>query len=71
MNSLTRWKRVATGMFLPAAIVALIFTGQAQAQSDVSTDQWKFSITPYLWLPNVNGTLKYSVPPGATGSPEV
>ena len=35
-----------------------------------AAEQWTFSITPYLWLPNINGTLKYSVPPG-TGSPEV
>ena len=65
---------------IPGAVLALlmltvifapIFTAQAQAQSDAPpADEWKFSITPYLWLPNVNGTLKYSVPPGA-GSPEV
>jgi hypothetical protein len=30
-----------------------------------------FSVTPYLWLPNIDGTLKYGVPPGAGGSPEV
>ena len=28
---------------------------------------WTFSITPYLWMPNINGTLKYSVPPGGGG----
>jgi hypothetical protein len=49
----------------------MIFTAPAQAQSVAPADQWKFSITPYLWLPNVNGTLKYSIPPGAGGSPEV
>ena len=32
---------------------------------------WTFAITPYLWLPNVDGTLKYGVPPGANGAPEV
>jgi hypothetical protein len=32
---------------------------------------WSFSITPYLWLPNIDGTLKYSVPPGTGGSPSV
>jgi hypothetical protein len=53
------------------AIFAAILPVQAQAQSDAPpADQWKFSITPYLWLPNINGTLKYSVPPN-TGSPEV
>ena len=34
-------------------------------------DHWTFALTPYLWLPNINGTLKYSVPPGGAGSPDV
>jgi hypothetical protein len=49
----------------------MIFTAPAQAESAAPDDHWKFSVTPYLWLPNVNGTLKYSIPPGAGGSPEV
>jgi len=58
-------------LLMLAAIFVPILAAQAQAQSDAPpADQWKFSITPYLWLPNINGTLKYSVPPG-TGSPEV
>jgi hypothetical protein len=35
------------------------------------SNQWQFAITPYLWLPNIDGTLKYNIPPGASGSPEV
>jgi len=70
MNSMTHRLRVVTKMILLAAIFAVIFTAPAQAQSDAPTDQWKFSITPYLWLPNINGTLKYDLPP-STGSPEV
>lgn len=71
MNSLIRLQRVVMGMVLLASMTALIFTAPAQAQSTVPSDQWTFSITPYLWLPNVNGTLKYNIPPGAGGSPEV
>ncbi len=71
MSSLIRWQRVVTGIVLLAVIFASIFMAYAQAQSDAPADQWTFSITPYLWLPNVNGTLKYSVPPAAGGSPEV
>ena len=71
MNSMIRRQRFVTRMVLLAAMTAMIFTAPAQAQSVASADQWKFSITPYLWLPNVNGTLKYSIPPGAGGSPEV
>ena len=43
----------------------------AQAETNAPKAQWSFSITPYLWLPNVNGTLKYNIPPGAGGSPDV
>jgi len=51
------------------AAVALLAGSGAQAQS--LEDRWTFTFTPYLWLPNVNGTLKYSVPPGAAAGPEV
>jgi hypothetical protein len=71
MISLIRLQRIVMGMVLLAAMTALIFTTPAQAQSAVPADQWTFSITPYLWLPNVNGTLMYNIPPGAGGSPEV
>jgi len=71
MNSLTSRQRVVTGMVLLAAMAAMIFMAPAQAQSAAPADEWKFSITPYLWLPNINGTLKYSIPPGLEGSPEV
>jgi hypothetical protein len=71
MNSITRRQHVVTGIVLMAAIFATILTSPAQAQSVTPADQWTFSITPYIWLPNINGTLKYSVPPGAGGSPDV
>jgi len=70
MNSLTCRQSIVIGMIVLTAITAAIFTVPAQAQTVAPADQWKFSITPYLWLPNVNGTLKYSLPP-STGSPEV
>lgn len=72
MNTLTRRHCVVAVMVLLTVILTVIFAAPVQAQtpSDAPTDQWKFSITPYLWLPNINGTLKYSLPP-STGSPEV
>ncbi|HXY54610.1 MAG TPA: hypothetical protein VEM40_08070 [Nitrospirota bacterium] len=42
-----------------------------QADTASPSAKWSFSITPYLWLPNVDGTLKYNIPPGAGGSPDV
>ncbi len=56
MNSLIRLQRVVMGMVLLAAMTAMIFTAPAQAQTVAPADQWKFSITPYLWLPNINGS---------------
>ena len=71
MSSFTRWHRAVLGMILLAATTAVFFTTAARAQPVGPTDRWTFSVTPYLWLPNINGTLKYQVPPGTGGSPEV
>lgn len=47
------------------ALLALLLPLAAHAQD------WQFTLTPYLYLPNVDGNLKYSIPPGAAGSPDV
>lgn len=60
--------------FTPVFSVALAAAGFLAASDVVAQsaeDHWIFALTPYLWLPNINGALKYSVPPGAAGSPEV
>jgi hypothetical protein len=31
----------------------------------------QISVTPYVWLPNINGELKFNIPPGAGGSPTI
>ena len=38
------------------------------AYAQDNSDKWQFSLTPYLWLPTIDGALKYS-PPGGGGSP--
>jgi hypothetical protein len=50
-------------------VLALLAAG-AMSQTRAE-DGWTFSITPYIWLPNINGTLKYAIPPGGGGRPEV
>jgi len=50
-------------------VCSLFFSIDAAAEAE--KDQWQFAITPYLWLPAINGTLKYGPPPGWTGGPEV
>ena len=52
-----------------AAFLIILTPMVSGAQSP--DDSWQFAITPYLWLPNIDGTLKYGLPPGAGGSPEV
>ena len=52
------------------AILTLVFagaSGAAVAQND--SDGWQFKLTPYLWLPTIDGTLNYPPPPGGGGSP--
>ena len=62
-------KQIRLTILLTLAVLALC--GSLSAEEQPPDNQWKFSITPYLWLPNVNGDLKYDIPPGAGGSPEV
>ena len=50
--------------------VIVWFTASA-AMAQTQADAWTFTVSPYLWLPNVNGTSKYSIPPGTGGSPDV
>jgi len=52
--------------FLAVLLALCALSSKAQAE-----ENWSFSLTPYLWLPNVNGTLKYAVPPGGGARPEV
>ena len=60
-------KRI-TGILGTAALMA---SAPVFAQALPEPGRWTFSITPYLWLPNVDGTLRYSTPSGASGNPEV
>jgi hypothetical protein len=54
-----------TPSMLAAALAGTLWLANAHA-----ADDWKFSVTPYLWLPTFNAEFKYSLPP-STGSPEV
>lgn len=55
---------------LAAALAGFAFCAPAAAAEQVSDDQWSFTITPYLWLPNISGSLKYKLP-NIDSSPEV
>jgi hypothetical protein len=49
------------------ALSLLAFAPTAAAQDDDK----RFTFTPYLWLPTVDGDLRFSIPPGASGSPDI
>jgi hypothetical protein len=51
------------------AALALALPMTASAQTD--PDPWRFSIMPYLWLPSVDGKLKYGPPSQGGGSANV
>jgi hypothetical protein len=61
LRAISRFTVLAVGLAL-AMPAANAHAGES------SPDTWQFSITPYLFLPNINGTLKYQLPPG---DPEV
>ena len=46
-------------------------TASAASLADASADEWQFQVTPYLWLPTIDGTVNFELPPGGGGSPDV
>jgi hypothetical protein len=52
-----------------ALILVLSLSSMAAAQAP--SDKWQFSITPYLWIPDIDGTLSYDVPSRSGGAPTV
>jgi len=39
--------------------------------ADIPPEQWQFSLTPYLWAPNVDGKVHYTLPPGTGNSADI
>ena len=52
-------------LIILATLAVLALYGPLSAAAETTGKQWEFSITPYLWLPNINGTLNYSAPSGS------
>ena len=61
------WQTLLAPLFVCGML--LILPTRAWAQAD--DDQWRFSVTPYLWLPSLDGTLRYGPPPRGGGSPNI
>jgi hypothetical protein len=65
-------------IFLLALLVAIPMS-TAQGAENPDDGNWHFTLTPYAWVPSVDGTLSFTPPrsgdgspsPGAEGSPSV
>jgi hypothetical protein len=54
------------------ALAALaVICGSDNAAAQAPGNETKFVVAPYLWLPSINGTLKYGPPSGSSGRPGV
>lgn len=52
------------------ALAGLAFGSPPAAADTAPAEDWSFAVTPYLWLPNVKGDLKYDLP-NFSARPEV
>jgi hypothetical protein len=59
-------RRCLSVLLLGAMAVAA--AAPVSAEEDKSDGKWHFTVTPYLWLPDVNGTVTYTNPSGSGGS---
>jgi len=51
--------------------MAMALLAPAGAAAQGAGEQWKFSLMPYLWLPSLEGNLRYGPPSSGGGSPQV
>jgi hypothetical protein len=64
MSSAPVTRRASKTALAALAMLAAALPGCATAQSlQVQPAQWQFTVTPYIWLPNVNGRLRFDLPP--------
>lgn len=54
-----------------AITLILILFMSHDAAALQNDDGWRFSISPYVWAPGVDGTMAFEIPPGDAGSPNV
>jgi hypothetical protein len=66
----TAGRMQAVNLIRACAVAPVLLSASLCAVAQPAADSWTFALTPYIWLPNVNGTLKYSPPPN-NGAPEV
>jgi opacity protein-like surface antigen len=57
-----KFAQTTTSLLVTA--ILLVFAAAAQAEDVTGSDKWRFAITPYLWAPNVTGSMQFVPPPG-------
>ena len=55
---------------LAALLACTTFASTPSARAQDAASPWRFTLSPYLWLPNASGTLRYTLPPDQGGSAE-
>lgn len=66
--------RISLNVFATVVLLAssgVMAESMQETMQETMPEPWTFTVSPYLWLPNVNGNLIYSIPPAAAGAPEV
>jgi len=56
-------------LMVTAALALGSGAGPVHAQG--GSDSWQWTLAPYLWLPTIDGHVKYDVPPEGGGGPDV
>ena len=54
-----------------AILIAALASGASGAANAQGADEWRWNLTPYVWLPTIDGHVKYDVPPDGGGGPDV
>jgi outer membrane receptor protein involved in Fe transport len=49
------------------AVLLLAHTAVVRAEDTKKQDEWRFTLVPYIWLPSVSGSFKFTLPPPGTG----
>ena len=54
-----------------ATVGAFLLFAPFHASAQAAAEKWNFSVMPYLWLPSMEGTLRYGPPAAGGASPNV
>ncbi|HTT11204.1 MAG TPA: hypothetical protein VMG60_09975 [Burkholderiaceae bacterium] len=64
-------KSLLHGATVCALAASFCLGNAARAVTDADDGPWRFAVTPYVWLPNINGKLRFDLPSGAGGESQI